>query len=189
MVSGSPFSSCSWKIGTTLPFEPSTFPNRTETYGRPVRRAASATSISATRLLAPMTLDRSDRLVGRDEHEALDAGGDGRIEERQRAADIDVDRVGRMLLHHRHVLVGGGVEDDVWALGWRSGDPWPVGSPRSPGAPITSPLASAGARCAFELALDEVESALRTIDEDQPTGTERDRPGERAPNRSSHRPR
>ena len=57
MVSGSPFSSCSWKIGTTLPFEPRTLPNRTETYGRPVRRAASATSISAIRLLAPMTLD------------------------------------------------------------------------------------------------------------------------------------
>ena len=57
MVSGSPFSSCSLKIGTTLPVEPSTFPNRTETYGRPVRRAASATSISPIRLLAPMTLD------------------------------------------------------------------------------------------------------------------------------------
>ena len=57
IVSGSPFSSCSWKIGTTLPVEPRTFPKRTETYGRPVRRAASATSISAIRLLAPMTLD------------------------------------------------------------------------------------------------------------------------------------
>ena len=31
IVSGSPFSSCSWKIGTTLPVEPSTFPNRTDT--------------------------------------------------------------------------------------------------------------------------------------------------------------
>ena len=57
IVSGSPFSSCSWKIGTTLPVDPRTFPNRTETYGRPVRRAASATSISAIRLLAPMTLE------------------------------------------------------------------------------------------------------------------------------------
>ncbi len=57
MVSGSPFSSCSWKIGTTLPVEPRTFPKRTDTYGRPVRRAVSATSISAIRLLAPITLD------------------------------------------------------------------------------------------------------------------------------------
>ena len=31
IVSGSPFSSCSWKIGTTLPFEPSTLPKRTDT--------------------------------------------------------------------------------------------------------------------------------------------------------------
>jgi hypothetical protein len=30
-VSGSPFSSCSWKIGTTLPVDPSTLPKRTET--------------------------------------------------------------------------------------------------------------------------------------------------------------
>ena len=57
IVSGSPFSSCSWKIGTTLPFEPSTLPKRTDTYGRPLRWAASATSISAIRLLAPITLD------------------------------------------------------------------------------------------------------------------------------------
>ena len=57
MVSGSLFSSCSWKIGTTLPVDPRTLPNRTATYGLPVRCAASATSISATRLLAPMTLD------------------------------------------------------------------------------------------------------------------------------------
>ncbi len=56
IVRGSPFSSCSWKIGTTLPVDPRTLPKRTETYGSPVRRAASATSISATRLLAPITL-------------------------------------------------------------------------------------------------------------------------------------
>ena len=31
IVSGSPFSSCCWKIGTTLPVEPSTFPKRTDT--------------------------------------------------------------------------------------------------------------------------------------------------------------
>ena len=55
--SGSLFSSCSWKIGTTLPVDPRTLPKRTDTYGLPVRRAASATSISATRLLAPITLD------------------------------------------------------------------------------------------------------------------------------------
>ena len=82
MVSGTPLSSWSWKIGTTLPFEPRTLPKRTDTYGRPVRRAASATSNSAIRLLAPMTLDGMHRLVGGHEHEPLDARFDSGVEER-----------------------------------------------------------------------------------------------------------
>ena len=56
-VSGPPLSSCSWKIGTTLPVEPRTLPNRTDTYGRPVAARGVGTSISAMRLVAPMTLD------------------------------------------------------------------------------------------------------------------------------------
>ena len=56
MVSGSLFSSCSWKIGTTLPVEPEHVAEADRDVRPAGPRAASATSISATRLLAPMTL-------------------------------------------------------------------------------------------------------------------------------------
>ena len=54
-VSGPPRAICSLKIGTTLPADPSTFPNRTAvTFVREVR-ARSRTTSSATRFVAPIT--------------------------------------------------------------------------------------------------------------------------------------
>ena len=56
---------------------------------------------------------RVDRLVGRDQDEALGAG-DGRGLGDDAGRDrVVADRLERVRLHQRHVLVGGGVEDDV----------------------------------------------------------------------------
>ena len=76
--------------------------------------ATPRTTISATRLDAPMMLVGRHRLVGRDQDEALDA-----VPERRRRRP---SRVPSTLLviastgfcfHQRHVLVGGGMEDDL----------------------------------------------------------------------------
>ena len=56
---------------------------------------------------------RVDRLVGRDQDEALDLRG-GRGLRRDPGRDrVVADRLERVGLHQRHVLVGGGVEDDA----------------------------------------------------------------------------
>ena len=65
------------------------------------------------RLVAPMTLDGSTALSVETRTKRGDAGVDRRIEDGHRAADVDLDALRRVLLHHRHVLVGRGVEDDV----------------------------------------------------------------------------
>ncbi len=56
---------------------------------------------------------RVDRLVGGDQDEALDVGGGGGLggdPGRDRVVAHSLERIG---LHQRHVLVGGGVEDDA----------------------------------------------------------------------------
>ena len=53
------------------------------------------------------------RLVGRDQDEAIDAVALRRLGEEPRAADVVLDRLAGVLLHQRHVLVRGGVEDDL----------------------------------------------------------------------------
>ena len=56
---------------------------------------------------------RVHRLVGRDQDEALDAVRVGRLGQQPRAAHVVLHRLARVLLHQRHVLVRGGVEDDL----------------------------------------------------------------------------
>ena len=56
---------------------------------------------------------RVDRLVGGDQDEALDAGGGGGLGRDPRRDHVVANRLQRVGLHQRHVLVGGGVEDDA----------------------------------------------------------------------------
>ena len=171
--SGSPFSSCSWKIGTTLPLEPRTLPKRTETYGLAGPPGGVRDEHLGDALAGAHDARRQDGLVRGDEDEALDAGGDRGVEEGHRPADVDVDRVRRMLLHHRHVLVGGGVEDDVRAP--------PVAMSRSMAGRLatlarwarSSPLPWPRERAHLELALDQVEGALGAVHEDEAARAER----------------
>ena len=80
-------------------------------------RAASRTIISAIRLVAPMTLVGCHGLVGRDQHEALDARRRARVRRASRVpTTLLADRLGRMRLHQRHVLVRRRVEHDRRAM-------------------------------------------------------------------------
>ena len=63
----------------------------------------------------PHDARRLHGLVGRDQHEALDAVRQRRTRRRSRAEHVVGDRFGRVRLHQRHVLVRGGVEDDATA--------------------------------------------------------------------------
>ncbi len=112
-VIGPPRRICSWKIGTTLPLEASTLPNRTTTnfvrgdfrkgvhepLGQVLGHAHHAGGI--------------DRLVGRDHDEFLHGEFVGQLGQLLRAADVVLDRLAGVVLHHRHVLVRGGMEHDV----------------------------------------------------------------------------
>ena len=188
IVSGPPFSSCSWKIGTTLPVEPSTLPNRTETYGRPVRLRGVGDEHLGDPLARAHHARRADGLVGGDEHEALDARRLGGIQHDHRAADVDVHGVGRMLLHHRHVLVGGGVEDHARRLvGDQAAHRLPAGDVGEVHAQLAAALPAQPAR--LELALDEVERALGAVDQHQPARARGRIPGAQARTRSSRRRR
>ena len=57
-----------------------------------------------------------DRLVGGDHHEALDLVLHGQIGKDLGAHDIVLDGLGDIVLHHRHMLVGRGVEDVLGAI-------------------------------------------------------------------------
>ena len=56
---------------------------------------------------------RIHRLVGGDQDEALDAVLASACGEDPGADDVVLDRLARVRLHQRHVLVRGGVEDEV----------------------------------------------------------------------------
>ena len=55
-VTGPPLAICSRNLGMTLPLEPSTLPKRTSTMGRVAMLCWYCRIISASRLVAPMTL-------------------------------------------------------------------------------------------------------------------------------------
>ena len=59
-----------------------------------------------------MMLDGMDGLVGGDEDEVPHAELVGQFGHALRAADVVADRLADVGFHQRHVLVGGGVEDD-----------------------------------------------------------------------------
>ena len=173
IVSGSPFSSCAWKIGTTLPVEPSTLPKRTDTYGRPVRWAASATSISAIRLLAPITL------VGRT---ALSVDTNTNRSTPAASAASSMTMVPPMFTCTasegcssimRHVLVRRGVEDHARRL---VGDQPAHGLAARDVGEVDPQLAAAlpAQAARLELPLDEVERALGPVDEHEAPGPERE---------------
>ena len=72
---------------------------------------AASTAHSASALEAPITVAGADRLVGGHQHEALDAGlARGRGDDAG-GHRVVAHRLDRVLLHQRHVLVGGRVED------------------------------------------------------------------------------
>ena len=116
-VTGPPAAIWRRKIGTTEPEEPSTLPKRTVAYlvagiagGRGLDRPLGQ------RLGGAHHGGRLDRLVGRDEHERAHAGLAGDPGDQPRGERVVAHRLDRVQLHHRHVLVGGGVEDDRRAV-------------------------------------------------------------------------
>ena len=68
-------------------------------FGEPLRRAHH--------------VGRVHRFVGRDQDEAVDAELVGRLGHQPRAAHVVLDRLARVLLHERHVLVSRRMEDDL----------------------------------------------------------------------------
>ena len=114
-VTGPPFAIWRRKIGITEPDEPSTLPKRTATkrVGDIGAVAVGLDDPLAERLRLPHDRLRVRRLVGRDEHEPLRAELDGDVCERSRAERVVADRLDRVGLHHRDVLVRRRMEDDA----------------------------------------------------------------------------
>src|SRR3989338_768266 len=70
---------------------------------------------------------RPDCLVSGDEYEFLNPAFYGRLCHYVRTKDIDLHGLGRVILHHGHVLVGGRMEDYVCPVGPESpGKAFPV---------------------------------------------------------------
>ena len=100
--------------GMTLPLLPSTLPKRTVT--NRVSRASLPIGLH-DQLGDPLARThharRVDGLVGRDQDEALHPVVAGHLGDDPRADDVVLDRLAGIRLHQRHVLVGGGMEDEV----------------------------------------------------------------------------
>ena len=170
------------------PWSPARCRTGRTTYGRPVRWAASATSISAIRLLAPITLVGRTALSVETNTKRSTPAASAASSIDHRAADVHVHGVGGMLLHHRHVLVGGGVEDHARRLvGDQPAHRLPARDVGEVHAQLAAALPAQPAR--LELPLDEVERALRAVDEHEPARARARRPGARARIRSTRRRR
>src|SRR5246127_53066 len=117
-VTGPPAAIWRRKIGTTEPDEPSTFPKRTVAYRVPAYLAdAASTAHSAHAFEAPLTVaGRPPPRVDRGEHEGRHAQLAGDLRHQARRQGVVADRLDRIGLHHRDVLVGGSVEDDAGAV-------------------------------------------------------------------------
>jgi hypothetical protein len=112
-----------------------------------------------------------DGFVGRNKDEASDACGPRGIEERKRPADVHMDGIGGMLLHHRDVLVGGGVEDDIGLLGRdQTIHRGSTGDIRQVRAEF--PETGVAVSFRFQFALHEIERAFAPVHEDQAPGME-----------------
>jgi hypothetical protein len=128
-----------------------------------VALAVRADDPLAERLRLPVDAVRVERLVGRDQHEALDPARDRDVGDDARAEDVVRDRLERVRLHQRHVLVRGRVEDDVG----------PVALEDLAQPPLVAHVgehghARAEAALVHELALDLEERALGLVDEHDP---------------------
>ena len=134
----------------------------------------AATASSARRFVAPMTDDGSTALSVETRTNRSTSVVERRPHRRERPADVRVDGVGRVLLHHRHVLVGGGVEDQDRPVlredpphRLEGGD---VGQARDELGPRSArPDGCPGVARAQEgeLAVDVVERALGPVEQDQ----------------------
>ena len=117
-VTGPPRSICCWKMGSTEPELPSTLPKRTA-----ANRVAERGAVRLARparpgaLEPPITVLGSTALSVEIRHEALHAVPLGEVGEHLGAERVVGDGLERVELHHRHVLVGRRVEDDLRALG------------------------------------------------------------------------
>ena len=113
-VTGPPCAICSWNIGITLP---GAAEHIAEAHDDESRARCQPLQRLAHQLGQPLAgahhVGRVDGLVGRDHHEALDAGADrrGRRASCVPSTLFTIASPGVVLFHQRHVLVGGGVED------------------------------------------------------------------------------
>ena len=100
----------------TLPDEPRTLPKRTATKRVPPGFCACNAwrKISAIRLLAPITLVGLIALSVEISSELAGAELLRQLGDEPRAERVVFHRLRRLVLHHWHVLVRGGVEDGVW---------------------------------------------------------------------------
>ena len=113
-VTGPPAAICSRKRGITLPVEPSTLPKRTMTKRVPVGSLQRLADQFRQALGGAHHVGRVDRLVGGDQHELLHAvRACAARGEHQRAEHVVEHRLpGVVVLHQRHVLVGGRMKND-----------------------------------------------------------------------------
>ena len=77
------------------------------------RRPAASTTHSAIAFEAPITVRGLTALSVEMRTKRSRAGDRGRLGDDARGERVVAHRLERVLLHQRHVLVGGGVEDDV----------------------------------------------------------------------------
>ncbi len=106
---------------------------------------------------------RVDGLVGRDEHEAVDAVARGEARDGARRERVVAQRLHGVLLHQRHVLVGGRVEDDG-----RAGASAKIASMRA--ASRTSAISGTISICVVlaQLAVDLEEVVLGVVGHHEP---------------------
>ena len=106
---------------------------------------------------------RLHRLVGGDEHERLSAPAVGGFGQDLRAQNVGLDRLQRIPLHHRDVLVGGGMEHDVGTPG-REGL---LDSRRVPDVPEDRVQLEVGVAL-LEFALDVEQAPLVLLEQHEP---------------------
>ena len=112
-VIGPPRRIWSWKIGTTLPSDPSTLPNRTTVKQVDETCDMAWTKRSAICFGHAHDARGMDGLVGGDEDEVPHAELVGHFGHDLGAADVVADRLADVQFHQGHVLVRGGVENDL----------------------------------------------------------------------------
>ncbi len=158
-------------------------------------RAAAATASSARRLVAPITDDGSTALSVETRTNRSTPLLQRRAQGGQRPADVRVDRVGWVMFHHRHVLVGSGVQhhdrpvvgDDA-AHRLERATFASLLSSRARGLPLVRGVPESRSREQRQLPLDVVERSFGAVEEHQ-DAPDRDRRLGAATRTRSTRPR